>query len=115
MGERSGFNGFRSLIASSVFDARDQWVAQEIVFHSPSEHTIDGKRFDLEMQIVHTFVKTEEEIRNEAAQAFASGGRRLAEEEKNTEYAIASILFSVDDFNQTVTDDLSVDLEQFFS
>jgi carbonic anhydrase len=29
------------------------YIAEEIVFHTPSEHTIDGKRFDLEMQVIH--------------------------------------------------------------
>lgn len=29
------------------------YVAEEIVFHTPSEHTIDGKRYDMEMQIIH--------------------------------------------------------------
>jgi carbonic anhydrase len=29
------------------------YVAEEIVFHTPSEHTIDGKRLDMEMQIIH--------------------------------------------------------------
>jgi hypothetical protein len=29
------------------------YVAEEIVFHTPSEHTIDGKQFDLEMQVIH--------------------------------------------------------------
>jgi carbonic anhydrase len=29
------------------------YVAEEIVFHTPSEHTIDGKRFDMEMQVIH--------------------------------------------------------------
>lgn len=28
------------------------YVAEEITFHTPSEHTIDGKRFDMEMQVV---------------------------------------------------------------
>ena len=27
--------------------------AQQIVFHTPSEHTISGKRYDLEMQVIH--------------------------------------------------------------
>lgn len=29
------------------------YVAEEIVFHTPSEHTIDGKRYDMEMQVIH--------------------------------------------------------------
>lgn len=29
------------------------YVAEEIVFHTPAEHTINGRRFDMEMQIIH--------------------------------------------------------------
>lgn len=29
------------------------YTAQEIIFHSPAEHTIGGKTFDLEMQVIH--------------------------------------------------------------
>jgi len=29
------------------------YIAEEIVFHTPSEHTIDGKKYDMEMQVIH--------------------------------------------------------------
>lgn len=29
------------------------YIAEEIVFHTPSEHTIDGKAYDMEMQVIH--------------------------------------------------------------
>jgi len=29
------------------------YIAEEIVFHTPAEHTINGKVYDMEVQIVH--------------------------------------------------------------
>ena len=29
------------------------YTAEEIVFHTPSEHQIDGKTYDMEMQVIH--------------------------------------------------------------
>ena len=29
------------------------YIAEEIVFHTPSEHTVSGKKYDMEMQIIH--------------------------------------------------------------
>jgi hypothetical protein len=34
------------------------YVADEIVFHTPAEHTINGVRYDMEMQIIHRGVTT---------------------------------------------------------
>jgi carbonic anhydrase len=34
------------------------YVAEEIIFHTPSEHTINGQRFEMEMQIIHRGVTT---------------------------------------------------------
>jgi len=34
------------------------YSAQELTFHSPSDHTIMGKRFDLELQIVHKAISS---------------------------------------------------------
>jgi carbonic anhydrase len=31
----------------------DSYTAQQILFHTPSEHTIEGKSYELEMQIIH--------------------------------------------------------------
>lgn len=29
------------------------YQAVEIVFHTPGEHTLNGERFDMEMQVIH--------------------------------------------------------------
>jgi carbonic anhydrase len=29
------------------------YIAEELIFHTPSEHTLNGKRYDMEMQVVH--------------------------------------------------------------
>lgn len=46
------FSGFGKLI---TLDGRI-YKASKIVFHTPSEHTIEGKQFDMEMQIIHSGV-----------------------------------------------------------
>jgi len=43
--------------------------AQEIVFHTPAEHQIDGKRYDMEMQIIH-YGETSGDIAKQAVLCF---------------------------------------------
>ena len=48
-----GSNMFTSSIADKIFGADSEFSGVQFHFHSGSEHTIDGKRFDLEMHTVH--------------------------------------------------------------
>jgi carbonic anhydrase len=45
------------------------YVAEEIVFHTPSEHTINGKRYPLEIQIIH-YGQTKGDIAKQAVLSF---------------------------------------------
>ncbi len=45
------------------------YKAQEIVFHSPAEHAIDGKHYDLEVQIIH-YGQTKDDIAKQAVLCF---------------------------------------------
>jgi carbonic anhydrase len=46
-------NMFSSNIAEDIFGADQKWDGQQFHFHAGSEHTVDGKRHDLEMHTVH--------------------------------------------------------------
>jgi len=45
------------------------YVAEEILFHTPAEHTINGETFDMEMQIVH-YGRTRGDIAKQAILSF---------------------------------------------
>ena len=51
--DTSSKNIFKSKIASKVFGAPEEFNGLQFHFHSGSEHTVDGKRHDLEMHTVH--------------------------------------------------------------
>ena len=44
---------FTSNTTNYLFEAPSTFYAKEFHFHCGSEHTISGKRFDLEMNVVH--------------------------------------------------------------
>jgi carbonic anhydrase len=45
------------------------YFAEEIVFHTPAEHTINGQTFDMEMQIIH-YGKTKGDIAKQVVLSF---------------------------------------------
>ena len=49
---------FTSQIASTIYGANPQYNGAHFNFHAGSEHTIDNRRFDLEMQTLHTAEQT---------------------------------------------------------
>ena len=78
--------------ASNILGADNKFNAIQFHFHAESEHTINGKRFDFEMHVVH-----------------------LANTTKNGIIASAmGVIFDVDDFDKSVTPEQVVIIDRFF-
>lgn len=86
-------NVFRSRLANSVYGAPTDYEGLQFHFHSGSEHTIDGKRFDLEMHTVHQA--------REAANGF--------------QYSAVGIIFSVEDYTADLTQAERNVIDAFFN
>lgn len=85
---------FNSLFVKKQYGGSTRFTGVQFHFHSGSEHTIDGKRQDLEMHTVH--------LPNDPAQ----GG---------VKYAAMGLFFSVDDYTQEgVTDAMVATIDKFF-
>ena len=76
-----------------MFGADTQYEATEMLIHSGSEHTIDGKRYDLELQFVH----------------------KAKDKENDFPLAIVSVLFSDDDYNIKMSHEETGYMNQFFN
>lgn len=46
-------NYFKSTAGKKAHDRKELFFSKQLHFHAQSEHTIDGKQFDLEMHVVH--------------------------------------------------------------
>ena len=54
-------NTFHSEISGLVFEKPTDFIAESIYVRAGSEHTIDGERFDLELQIIMKANETSDE------------------------------------------------------
>jgi len=61
---------FKSNFGNKNFKASTQWHASYFQIHSPSEHLIDGNRYDLELHTVH--VAPRGVVKNKIEGAFLS-------------------------------------------
>lgn len=78
-------NFFESKVAADHYKAATyKFLATKFVFRSPSEHTVMGDHHDIEMQIKH-----------ESAEWNTS---------YSIKYAYVSVIFSVEDYDKTVTE-----------
>lgn len=80
------------------------YVAEEIIFHSPSEHTIDGKQFDLEMQVIH-YGRSKGDISNQVVLSILF---------KNSPGRYNKFLDKIDFFNLPSPKDPTVELQHDF-
>jgi len=51
--QEGGYQGFTSHSGKEMFKAPVEWLANNIQFHTKSEHTVNEKQFDFEVQIFH--------------------------------------------------------------
>lgn len=88
-------NYFTSDHVPEIRKGGDKFTAVQFHLHSKSEHTIDGKRYDMEMHIVHT-----------------------VNEEKGDpitiKYSALGFMFDVDDYDKSVTPDEMSTINAFF-
>ena len=83
---------FDSTFVVDEFGGSDRFTGVQFHFHTGSEHTVDGKRHDLEMHTVH-----------------------LPKEVKgNIKYAAVGVFFSVNDHNAVLTPEQERVIDRFF-
>ena len=61
---KHGFMGFSSEYGSTLFGSKHvKWSAFEVFFKHKSEHKVDFQRYDAEIQILHTPLQVQEDLR----------------------------------------------------
>lgn len=89
------FNYFKSGYSKNELGGDEKFTSLQFHFHAQSEHTIDGKRYDLEMHTVHAPEK-------------AMG------DDVEIKYSAFGLMFDVDDYDQSVTPAERSTIDKFF-
>lgn len=114
-----GYAGFESQIGLSRFEGTQKWDAVDFRFHTGSEHTIDGKRFDLELQIWHTPYITQATVAEEVkTNEEANSGKKGKINEGGFKNSVLAVIFKVPEENDKdtvkLTDAQQVAFDAFF-
>ncbi|CAD8107953.1 unnamed protein product [Paramecium primaurelia] len=87
-----------------------RYYAKQFHIHTPSEHTIDGKYFDLEIHFVHQAIQDEEQDCNKVKNSLTVFGLMFTESAYASDYEVFKPWF-----DQNVTGEVeSFDLNDFF-
>ena len=89
---------FRSKYAKDRFQVNEFFIGAQFHFHSLSEHTIEGKRFDFEMHTVHLLPSYEN--KGETVNSFFAG--------------VLGLIFDVYDYDPSVTTEQIAIIDNFF-
>jgi carbonic anhydrase len=102
--EKNAIRIFHPNMGKIVMVDGSVFVAEEIVFHTPSEHIIDGKQYDLEMQVIH-YGRSKGDISNQVVLSILF---------KNTPGKYNKFLDKIDFFNLPNYKDPIIELQNDF-
>ena len=93
-----GPNQFSSSLSKDIFGGKKLYKAAQFHFHAGSEHTVDGKRHDLEMHTVH----------------LANDDKTSGTDNNGITHAAMGLIFSVNDHNANLSDAQVKIIDTFF-
>ena len=91
-------NWFESDLALEFGAPSKRFGAKQFHFHSPSEHTLNGKHYDMEMHIVHVV---------DPGNGSSDGSK--------IKYGVVGLMFSVEHFNEEISTQANQTVQDFFN
>lgn len=96
-------NSFTSHLAETLFGSKgNKFEALQLHFHTPSEHTIDGKHGDFEIHIVHKMIMN---------QTVDEEGNPI--DPGKIQYGVVGLIFSVENYDKTIDSNTNQTVQEF--